>query len=153
VFNRILRISYHTNFDIPTSENCDCEVYAPTSSFGNPEPCRSCSFYFDSADGGWNITHDCSNLLSGDCVGRDASNNCISRLRFETTGELQRAVAAYLLDSSSSTEAARTYGWPIGIWDVSKIQDFSYLFSVYDEDYAFADYYEAYGIYGGVVPG
>jgi hypothetical protein len=28
----------------------------------------------------------------------------------------------------------RNYGWPIGIWDVSQIQDFSYLFASSDFD-------------------
>jgi surface protein len=50
-------------------------------------------------------------------------------LSFETTDELGGAVDSYLADNSTSTLLARTYGWPIGIWDVSKIQDFSAIFS------------------------
>jgi surface protein len=117
-----------TVFEIPTNENCDCEVSVPASPFGNPAHCQSCSFV-DSADGEWGLAYDCSNLLSGDCVGRDTSNNCISRVRFNTTSELRLAVDIYLDDNSTDSVAARTYGWPIGIWDVSKVQDFSYLFS------------------------
>jgi surface protein len=119
-----------TNFEFPTNENCDCQVNVPTSPFGNPENCQSCSFV-NSADGDWRLAYDCSNLLSGDCVGRDISNTCISRVRFNTTSELREAVDAYLVNNSTGTAVARTYGWPIGIWDVSKIQDFSYLFSAY----------------------
>jgi surface protein len=50
-------------------------------------------------------------------------------LVFETTEELREAVDLYLVDNSTNTLVARNYGWPIGVWDVSKIQDFSYLFS------------------------
>jgi surface protein len=53
-------------------------------------------------------------------------------LSLETTEALRGAVDSYLADSSTNTLVARTYGWPIGIWDVSKIQDFSYLFSAFD---------------------
>jgi hypothetical protein len=41
-------------------------------------------------------------------------------------------VDSYLADSGTSTLLARNYGWPIGVWDVSKIQDFSFLFSATD---------------------
>jgi surface protein len=51
------------------------------------------------------------------------------RLVFETTDELREAVDSYLADSSTNALVARTYGSPIGVWDVSKIQDFSFLFS------------------------
>jgi hypothetical protein len=77
--------------------------------------------------------------LRGDCVGRDTSNSCISRLRFDTTSELRYAVDVYLVDNSTDTLVARSYGWPIGVWDVSKIQDFSYLFSA--DESAFSEHF------------
>jgi hypothetical protein len=117
-----------TTFDIPTSDNCDCEVNIPTDTPEGFESCQSCSF-LESAGVGWQIAYDCSNILVGDCVGRDTSSNCISRKGFGTTIELQSAVDDYLADNSVGTLVARTYGWPIGVWDVSKIQDFSYLFA------------------------
>jgi hypothetical protein len=98
-----------TNFEIPTNENCDCEVNVPTSPFGNPERCESCSFV-NSEDGEWRLAYDCSNLLSGDCVGRDTSNNCIPRRRFDTASELRDAVDDYLADSSMDTLVASIYG-------------------------------------------
>jgi surface protein len=58
----------------------------------------------------------------------------ISRQGFGTTIELQSAVDDYLADNSAATLVARTYGWPIGVWDVSKIQDFSYLFAAGGEE-------------------
>jgi surface protein len=118
-----------TNFDIPYSENCDCEVNVPSSTNVGFESCQSCLF-IASADGGWQLSYDCSNILSGECVGLDAASNCISRVRFETTRELRVAVDEYLADNSTGTAVARTYGWPIGIWDVFKIQGFSELFKV-----------------------
>jgi hypothetical protein len=117
-----------TNFEIPTSENCDCEVKVSTSPFGNPERCQSCSFV-NFVDGEWRLAYDCSNLLSGGCVGLNANGTCISREPFETTAELRGAVDVYLADISTDTLVATRYGWPIGIWDVSKIQDFTELFS------------------------
>jgi surface protein len=38
-------------------------------------------------------------------------------------------VDAYLLDNAPNTEVARTYGHPIGTWNVSLIDDFTFLFS------------------------
>jgi surface protein len=117
--------------EIPIRENCDCEVKVnvPTSPFGNPESCQTCSFVA-SADGEWRLAYDCSNVLSGVCVGRDTRNNCIvSYAPFLTTVELRDAVDDYLANNSSESSVARIYGWPIGVWDVSQIEDFSYLFS------------------------
>jgi hypothetical protein len=119
------------DFDIPTSDDCVCEVNVPTYAPGSVEgfdSCQSCSFV-DSADGGWQIDYDCSNLLLGDCISRDTSNNCISQKRFESTAELRSALDRYLADNGRTTLVARTYGWPIGLWDVSMIQDFSYIFA------------------------
>ena len=48
---------------------------------------------------------------------------------FQTTDELRRNVDIYLLDKQSNTTVALTYGWPIGAWCVSNVQDFSQLFS------------------------
>jgi surface protein len=48
---------------------------------------------------------------------------------FDNRGQLVEAVDLYLADNSEDTLVARSYGWPIGTWDVSKIQDFSELFS------------------------
>ena len=48
---------------------------------------------------------------------------------FETSQELTAAVDAYLDDPSPDSEVAQTYGWPIRMWHVEKIEDFSYLFS------------------------
>jgi hypothetical protein len=121
-----------TNFENPTRDNCDCEIRIPVSSFGDSELCQSCLFVDDPVGDTWSLAYDCSNILSGDCVGRDTSNNCISRLGIETTDELRAAVDDYLADNSKDTLVARTYGWPIGVWDVSRIQDFSYLFAAYD---------------------
>jgi hypothetical protein len=121
-----------TDFENPTRDNCDCEVHVPVSNFGDSERCQSCLFVDDPVGDTWGLAYDCSNILSGDCVGRDTSNNCISRLGIETTDELRAAVDAYLADNSTDTLVARTYGWPIGVWDVSRIQDFSYLFAAYD---------------------
>jgi hypothetical protein len=103
-----------TDFDIPTSDNCDCEINVPTYTPQGFESCQSCSFV-DSADGGWQIAYDCSNLLIGDCRSRDTSINCISRKGFESTTELRSAVGRYLADNSGATLVARTYGWPIGV--------------------------------------
>jgi surface protein len=118
-----------TDFTTPTSDNCQCEVSVPSSTFGNPERCRSCEFV-NCASGAWRLAYDCSNLFSGVCVGRNTSNSCISRVPFETTEELRIATDIYLSeDSTTDSAVALKHGWPIGIWDVSQIQDFSYLFS------------------------
>jgi hypothetical protein len=47
----------------------------------------------------------------------------VSRLRFDTTSD------HYLTNNSEDSTVASIYGWPIGVWDVSEIEDFSYLFS------------------------
>jgi hypothetical protein len=90
-----------TNFEIPTGENCDCEIYYPSDTPGGFESCKACSFV-GSVDA-IAIAYDCSNLLSGSCVGRDSSNTCISHVPFETTGELRDAVDVYLADNSTAS--------------------------------------------------
>jgi surface protein len=124
------------DFRIPTSDSCDCEVNILDSASGDPEICQSCSF-LDSANG-WGIAYDCSNVIEGECVGRDTAGNCISNLRqcFDTTRELRDAVDEYLDDNGPGSRVAGIYGFPIGKWCVSKIQDFSYLFSSDDDDYS-----------------
>jgi hypothetical protein len=58
----------------------------------------------------------CSCIFAGKC--------------FDTKSELREAVDSYLADKRSDSSVAKTYGWPIGEWCVSNIQDFSHLFSV-----------------------
>jgi hypothetical protein len=59
-----------------------------------------------------------SMFLASDCPGAFEDKSCFYFLPFE-------AVDDYLSDESPGTLVSRTYGWPIGVWDVSKIQDFS----------------------------
>jgi surface protein len=59
--------------------------------------------------------------------GRDSDGDCISF--FKSTSDLRVAVDQYLLDNGPGSEVASIYGFPIGNWCVSKIQDFSYLFN------------------------
>ena len=62
---------------------------------------------------------------------------CLVRAQTETYGEcfatgdeLRDAVDAYLAaDSSSTTDVALKYGWPIGNWCVSDVEDFSHVFN------------------------
>jgi surface protein len=53
-----------------------------------------------------------------------------SALCFDTATKLREAVDLYLTDNRSDSLVAIIYGWPIGDWCVSNIQDFSELFSV-----------------------
>ena len=61
---------------------------------------------------------------------------------FQTNDELRRTtVWKYIktVDNPVDTEKiGRTYGWPIGKWDVSKLEDFSHVFydrcSTFNED-------------------
>jgi hypothetical protein len=49
---------------------------------------------------------------------------------FESTPELYDAVDEYLAaPNPESTTAAATYGFPIGLWDVSCLVDFSFVFA------------------------
>ena len=50
---------------------------------------------------------------------------------FESTEELRAAVDRYDGKDKYDAQLARTYGWPIGSWCVSNIQDFSELFYGY----------------------
>eukprot|EP00978_Attheya_sp_CCMP212_P022098 scaffold65460_cov49-Attheya_sp.AAC.1 len=47
---------------------------------------------------------------------------------FETGFELSNAVSKYYFHPSETMEIEKTYGCPIGKWDVSRVQDFSELF-------------------------
>jgi Mycoplasma protein of unknown function, DUF285 len=49
-------------------------------------------------------------------------------LPLATTEELYTAVDKYLFDVSASSVVALTYGYPIGVWNVSMITDFSGVF-------------------------
>jgi hypothetical protein len=93
-----------TNFD---NENCGRKVNVPTPPFGIPEQCQFCSFV-GSADGEWRLAYDCSNLLRGDCAGRDTSNRCILSGLFVTTLELRSAENDYLADNSVNSTATAT---------------------------------------------
>jgi hypothetical protein len=42
-----------TNFEIPTNDNCECEVNIPTSNPEGFESCQSCSFVNADEDGEW----------------------------------------------------------------------------------------------------
>jgi hypothetical protein len=51
---------------------------------------------------------------------------------FNSTEELYQAVDVYLLgltENPKESIAARTYGYPIGTWDVSRIKNFSFVFA------------------------
>jgi surface protein len=51
------------------------------------------------------------------------------QVAFETNQELRYAVQKYVdYNLDDAEEFASTYGWPIGKWDVSNIQDFSFIF-------------------------
>ena len=48
---------------------------------------------------------------------------------FGTPSELKEAVDEYLEDNSPNSSVAQKYGWPIGDWDVSFLDDFAHIFS------------------------
>eukprot|EP00546_Thalassionema_frauenfeldii_P006749 CAMPEP_0178917012 /NCGR_PEP_ID=MMETSP0786-20121207/12997_1 /TAXON_ID=186022 /ORGANISM="Thalassionema frauenfeldii, Strain CCMP 1798" /LENGTH=217 /DNA_ID=CAMNT_0020590489 /DNA_START=117 /DNA_END=767 /DNA_ORIENTATION=- len=53
----------------------------------------------------------------------------VGRKQFITNKQLREAVRRYCFEKKyNSEELARTYGWPIGKWDVSQVTDFSYIF-------------------------
>lgn len=52
----------------------------------------------------------------------------VARNSFTSSQELRDAVDAYAVDDTSSSIVAFRYGYPIGVWDVSRITDFSQLF-------------------------
>jgi Mycoplasma protein of unknown function, DUF285 len=52
----------------------------------------------------------------------------VARNPFLTLQELKDAVDAYVVDDTERSAVAFRYGYPIGVWDVSRISDFSQLF-------------------------
>jgi surface protein len=62
------------------------------------------------------------------------SNSAPAIIGFENTKDLRSAVALYLVDNTTGSVVASTYGWPIGVWDVSEIEDFSFLFANENSD-------------------
>lgn len=68
----------------------------------------------------------CSVLIAVSLLFRSvqAQNEC-----FGTKNQLKIAIEAYLMDNSSDTTVAMTYGWPIGTWCVGDVQDFSEIFA------------------------
>lgn len=77
----VIATCYEYPFAEPTNENCLCFVVLSESfeNFGLNEICTVCSFLAggDENDGNWDISYDCSNLISGDCVGRTEEGECI----------------------------------------------------------------------------
>jgi Mycoplasma protein of unknown function, DUF285 len=51
-----------------------------------------------------------------------------ARNTFTSTQELKDAVDAYVVDDTASSLVAFKYGYPIGVWDVSRLTDFSQVF-------------------------
>lgn len=93
---------------------------APAMDPSSPSPSVAPTHLIDSS------TIQPSSALS--VVTQPTSQKC-----FQTSDELREAVQAYLLlDSQNSnnneTSLAQTYGWPIGAWCVSQIEDFSRVF-------------------------
>lgn len=67
------------------------------------------------------LCHYCSNLPCNE----DTSLKCLPLIQ---GGEFRKAIAAYRQDSSRYTAVASIYGHPIGKWNTSLLQDFSYAF-------------------------
>lgn len=58
-----------------------------------------------------------------------AISGTLGKRMIMTTEELIRAIRKYCSDKLKySDELARTYGWPIGKWNVSQVTNFSYVF-------------------------
>jgi uncharacterized surface protein with fasciclin (FAS1) repeats len=74
----LLAVCETDDFVIPTSSECVCGVFIDNE--GSSDACSSCSFLetTSAANVPFDIAFDCSNLLYGDCVGRDESGSCIS---------------------------------------------------------------------------
>ena len=66
-------------------------------------------------------SHLCTVAITSKCSNRPKA--------FDTKAELRDAVHKYTHNNPNNAEAlATTYGWPIGKWNVSQIQDFSHIF-------------------------
>jgi surface protein len=93
--------------------------------------CDECATDEDNCDP--NAT--CKDTLSGytcDChEGYEGDGyRCVDAAKcFVTSGELRNAVQAYVTNPAADTDVAQRYGWPIGEWCVSYIEDFSWLFT------------------------
>lgn len=48
---------------------------------------------------------------------------------FTSNSELRQAVRSYVGDPGPESATAKKYGWPIGVWCVDKIHDFSNVFT------------------------
>jgi hypothetical protein len=57
-----------------------------------------------------------------------STGNTFTGKPFVSIDELRRAVDAYMLDDTDSSYVAFQYGYPIGVWDVSQLTDFSQIF-------------------------
>eukprot|EP00978_Attheya_sp_CCMP212_P021638 scaffold63473_cov33-Attheya_sp.AAC.1 len=56
----------------------------------------------------------------------------VPRKPFQTRDELKTALQKYTrYDATDADSLAETYGWPIDKWDVSVVQDFSFVFRSY----------------------
>lgn len=58
-----------------------------------------------------------------------AATNNSSFSCFQDKVELELAIDAYLMDNGTNSDIAATYGWPINVWCVGAITNFSSLFS------------------------
>jgi len=70
------------------------------------------------------LSRDRGNDDANDSVGTAPPNKC-----FESKEQLQKAINLYVLNNSSDTLTAQTYGYPIGSWCTSSVTDFSFLFA------------------------
>lgn len=67
----------------PDVFNCQCAVIiGSVDDVDNAKFCSTCSFLptSSSTDGEWRIRFDCSNVLTGSCVGMTENGDCIQRL-------------------------------------------------------------------------
>ena len=123
------------------ASSCFCRVNVVSPIDGGVFDCSLDTCRFVNADNsrGWDVAFDCSSFLVGECVGRDATNNCISVEQcFTSNQELRDAVQVYVLqDASARSLLASQRGGPIGSWCVDRINDFSEVFkelSTFNED-------------------
>jgi surface protein len=71
----------------------------------------------------------CNSTLTPTIVGTAPPSWSVSTGKaFKTNDELRQAVDEYMIDDSPSSYTAFQYGYPIGVWDVSLITDFSHIF-------------------------
>jgi hypothetical protein len=102
---------------------------------------------FDQPLVNWEVV-DLVDIFTGSgCPGEGTLKSCFyvkPILVFETREELREVVISYLANGSKNTVVARAYGWPISVWDVSKIQDFSDLFSPSDDSGRFNPAFESF---------